>query len=330
MHYLRALTGLAVLCGFCTGDAWAFSQRIATSAEGESSQGTRETLSYTADGLAGHWSLQGALSRVAADYDTIQVRDRNGNLGPLSTQASGQGEYLLQAGLQWNKGDDKLGASGTATLSSSPFPAQSGSAFYERALASQTSRIRLQGSWAKQGQPVDYYTDSNFSTQQRPVEVNASALRLSLEQLMSERWKVGFEVSTGIRIEDRPRNWGAEIKQAYALTDYWFIQLRGGGAFEPQNQNLKNERGYFDIAYGELQATYEPIYDLLITLSYGLVVEHEALPVARSTSQVGSDQFGMEVSYRWGEFDFRLLGSYRLTNLPSRDLGISGEVAWNL
>jgi hypothetical protein len=148
--------------------------------------------------------------------------------------------------------------------------------------------------------------------------------------VITEKWKSDVELSTGIRIEDRPRNIGGTIKQSYALTDRLFARLAVTRIEELTSYPLLDDRGYFTLNAAEISGSIEPIIDFLISVSYAYVIENEANPVTGQDLQVGSDQYGLAFKYRKGKLGADLNGSAKLTNTNISDISVGGGISWQI
>jgi hypothetical protein len=179
-------------------------------------------------------------------------------------------------------------------------------------------------------QPDSFYIDVDYVTRERPQLIHGNELALLCDQVLTDRWKAGVELSTAEREEDRPRNVGAALRTAYALADRWFAKLDLERIDELTSQPLKDERGYFTLSAAELALTYEPWVDVLITPSYAWVLEDENDPRTGREVRVGSDQYGLGLRYRKGAWDFELKTAYRVTNTDLTDVMMGGGLTWRI
>ena len=76
--------------------------------------------------------------------------------------------------------------------------------------------------------------------------------------------------------------------------------------------------------------SFEPVYDLLLSASYNLVIEKETDSRRSYVRQVGSDQLGARIKYAFQKFDVSVDGAYRLTNENVDEFSIGGAFTWNI
>ena len=289
-----------------------------------------QSIQYQIEGVLPGLAVSGAINRVEPDYSSYLTTGRDGTQASLASRVGNSDEYSGSFGMDWNSGPHGASLRWDGALNGSPFAIQSLTAGYVETFYNKTTSIGAKVSVFQLSQPENFFIDSDFVTQARPTLIHGNQASACLEQVLTERWKGDLEFSSGIREEDRPRNLGATIKQGYALTDRLFSQMVLSDIQELRSEALKNERGYFSLRAAELALTFEPVVDLLLSSSYGYVVESESDPRSGREVQVGSDQYGLGVKYRRGAWSYESKAAYRLTNTGLYDLGIEGGLTWRI
>jgi hypothetical protein len=346
------LSAAAVLAGSSLA-AHAAVQTVSTQVSGQSVQGTvdpgnllgqtqvslfRQTLGYKAEGVGQGFTLSSALTTTQPDYSNYLVIQKNGAQIPLSQLlaggSSGSGssgtELSAAASMAWDSGPRSASLSWLGNVNSSPFAVQALTASYTEGFYEKTTLLGARASAYTARQPDSFYIDTAFVTRERPQLIHGNELAVFVDQVLTERCKVGAELSTADREEDRPRNVGGVLRGAYAFTDRVFGQLALTRIDELRSQPLLDERGYFTLSAAELSLTYEPWVDVLISPSYGWVLEDENDPRTGSEVRVGSDQYGLGLRYRRGAWDFELKSAYRATNTDLTDVMLGGGVTWRI
>ena len=346
MHRMRSLT--ISLCLFSmSARAFGAIQSIGTNFEWLSQSGTtteglsdlahtnishqQEKLIYQIEGVATHFTLSGSMAATQPDYSSLLLRARDGNTTPLSAlYPSGRTEFTGEIALDYLRGSHRATLGWLGDLSSSPYSRELARVAYHEGFFNQSTILGVRAAYLGQNQPVDFFINRDFKNQQRATYVHANEIAASVEQILTSRWKTSLEISTSKREEERPRNVGVSLQQAYAITDRLFSRLTLTRISELTSDALRDERGYFSLQSAELAVTIEPIYDLLISASYGLVVEREVDPRVDSETQIGSDQYGLGVSYSRGNWKLNIKPVYRVSNSKVANLTISGGFTWQI
>ncbi|HEY8280618.1 MAG TPA: hypothetical protein VIH99_13390 [Bdellovibrionota bacterium] len=330
-----------------SSSAWALpaqveSQISATSTSGAAAvdfRGTSPQVSNYSSTISGRspglWndSLIASVSLTTAknDYSTTSLTNEEGQSTPLSDRFHGA-ETSAEFGLEWKGGAHTASLSyGQMLTQASPYPYRAVSAGYNVGFFSNATVLGTNLSWARQEQPLSFHTDArDLRIRAKPLALRSERAELWLEQVLTERWKMQVKGIAGQRIEDRPLHLGGELRNAYALTDRLSARLDTGLLRERRGEALKDEKGYFTTYWGELQATYEVIYDLLLTASAGTTVEREEVPWSGAQNQVGTDTYGLKASYRGRSWTVNLSGKISRSNTSYRSRGIQGGFVWEI
>lgn len=289
-----------------------------------------QTLSYRANNVRPGLGLSLEVTQTQPDYSNTLIRDINGKETPLSETALTRNELSASLSTSYAVGPLSFNLSGQASLNPSPYSGQSVTSQTSYGFFHQTSVVGLTLNYAKLNQPESYFTNLDFSARKRPTTVNALSSMAHYEQILSSQLKVRTEIGVGQRIEDRPIHWSASSELGYALSDTVFSRIRLTYARELESQALKDERGYFRNMSARASITTEPLYDLLVSLSYTLLFEKESNPVNERVVQVASDQYGLGIRYSSGPMQLDFGGSYSVTNAETNDYQLSGGVTWEI
>jgi hypothetical protein len=290
-----------------------------------------ENFGYRIQGLLSQLTLSGGVTLTQPDYSNYLLRDALGQNRSLSASQVNLTEIVGVQSFEWSGGAHTTNLFWSGSLNQSPFSYQSGTASYQISLFEKATLIGVRATYLRQEQPADYFINNRtFQNQARPRVIHASEFVGTYEQLLTDRWKMYFDLSTAYRMEERPRNVGITLGQGYALTSHVTLQAKAARFMELRSDPLLNERGYFSLTSGELALTFEPIYDLLITTSYGLLVEREFEPSTGAETQVATDQFGLGVRYPIRNIELRLQGSLGLTNTTYQILNFAGGLTWKI
>lgn len=193
-------------------------------------------------------------------------------------------------------------------------------------------KVSVQKNWNQK--PVDYYLNSNFKVVSRPTQIQNSSVTLSAEQVLSERWKTCLQGTLFSATEERPQGYGILLQNAYALSSRlflkWNLAYDTDAGVEESGLNLKDDRGYMRAGSSKLEFTYEPLMDLLLSVSYGLTIERELDPRFQTLLQTGADHYGFGVSYDFGKALMNLQGKIERTNDHQRYVSGVGGLTWRI
>ncbi|MDZ4678166.1 MAG: hypothetical protein SGI74_11740 [Oligoflexia bacterium] len=307
----------------------ALSQPV-TTANTSSSQvkRTEHTYEYRIQNLGDIASIASSVTVLQPDYSSYIVRDRQGNerrlseIGKKRTQ-----EYQGMAHLTLATSSHSANLRVTSSLSDSPFKMQKIDLSFEEGFFNKSTLLGVEYSYQQQVQPLSYFIDRDLATKARAVTINTSSIALYYEQIISKKMKNLVKTTSTQRLGERPRNFGIEDRLGYALTRHIYLQGMAGYISEDEQSALHDERGYFNLAKGELAVTYEPIYDLLLSVSYGLLIESEYEPRTDTKTKVGTDQYGLGFQYSYGDWRFQLTGAYYVAQIANGG-SVLGGITW--
>ncbi len=284
----------------------------------------RQTLGSKLKGLAGRreWSLDTNFTWIKPDYSQAPLLDAR----QAEFRLSNRPETEVEAKLARESGMLRSQLAFTTPLSQAPYGYRGLQARNDWVLFDGMTVLRAEGTAGVQQQPSSFEINESFRVEERPRSIHHYTLAVGWEQVLSEDWKGLLKASTGWRPEDRPAQLGAELGAAYAVSSQVFAKLSVRHDREVRSQALKNSRGYFDASAAKFEVTVEPVLDLLASVSYGVAVEHESDPRADRRIQVGSDQYGLGLSYLFpgNRFAADVMGSLGLTNTATRSYAVSG------
>jgi hypothetical protein len=298
-----------------------------TSSAASQMKRTDQTYEYRAQNIGDLVSVATGVTVSQPDYSTYLVRNRLGVEKKLSDTVKSSNEFQGTALLTLAKGSHTGTIGYSGSLAETPLPMQKFDLSYEEGFYNKSTLLGAEYTYQQQEQPLSYFIDRDFKTKTRAETVNTSVVGLYYEQILTSRLKNRVKASTAHRLGERPRNYGLEDRLGYALTRRIYLQGAAAYVKEDTNEALVDERGYFTLTRGEVSATYEPIYDLLISASYALSVEQENEPRSDTQTKVGTDQYGLGVQYAYGDLKFNLKGTYYVAQLGNGTSALGG-ITW--
>lgn len=287
------------------------------------------SLQYTSATLANSWTLLGQLDYVANDYSQLMLRDERGNSFPLSEQYTGQ-HLSTQFRSLFQRGSHTVDLSLGASLTDDPYAFQAWGIGYLHSLFYASTQLGFRFNQVRQSQPEEYYIGRDLRNTARPRALLSRRFEFVYEQVLNEYYKFKLSPFVGDRQQDRPHNYGLELKQALALNSKTNLKLHLGTLQESSSPTLINERGRFKSYWAEGQITYEPIYDFLLHLAMGTVVEQEFELPTGSAVQLGIDTLGVGLSYQRAKMRGTLSVATSFANTDYRSQNIRGGLQWEI
>ncbi|MBF0360941.1 MAG: hypothetical protein HQK49_08010 [Oligoflexia bacterium] len=268
------------------------------------------------------------------DYSNYLITDKHGKEKKL-TETSGiserKAELLLDYNLNFNKESNFFSIGAFSHLTNSPFAKRGVRGSYAHNFFSNTTKLGFNSIYFWQKEPESYYKKSLVSPYQRK-ETNIKAYRLGVfhQQVITAITKTYFEFFTGQRLGDRPFHLGADLQLAQVLLERLFARMELQYIRENRKQELQTERGYFTLLEGSMALTFEPIYDLLLSLSYGISAERELNSRNGKEIQVAADHYALALNYPYKKIEYKLQSSFSNTNTNVKNYSVSGGVAWEM
>lgn len=291
-------------------------------------QNIRSTIGLSTDKMGKGFSIDSRMILDTPDYSSVLLRNNTGANTTLNSP--NKNEYQAELKLNWAKTTHTASASYFGHLSSSPFETRGVSLEFIESFFEKTTMTGIQTTYFDQKRPTDFFLDKDLFYKKRPTEIHAFEMAGTLEQVLNERSKILAKISTSKKYEERPRNYGGEIKGAYALTSRSFASLKTGYYGESMAETLQNERGYFSAFISQAELTLEPIYDFWVSFSYGLSIERENDPRILTSTQVAIDNYGMGLRYLYKDIIFDLQGTAGFSNALTNSYKVSGGISWVL
>lgn len=290
---------------------------------------TGMSMQYTSPTIKGSWTLGAGFTYTKADYSNFLISNRDGtstSLGDLFDAPEAAGSFNLT----YAKGIHQVSATYSQSVGETPFESHSQSLNYDLGFFAGTTTVGLQVAANQTEQPESYFINRDLSMEKRPEVLESFTTSLHWEQIWTDRYKTDLRGFTGSRYADRPRHFGAELRQGFAVSSAVTTRLDLGLIDETHSEALKNERGYFSLNWVEAQVSYEPIYDLILTVAAGVAVEKEEQPDGGRVSQVGTDTWGLMAKYdgRGWSADAGFRSSDSNTGYHAQT--VQGNVTWEL
>ena len=211
-----------------------------------------------------------------------------------------------------------------------PFMKRGVSGIYEYKARNGLSIYKIKASYLHQEMPRDYYSDENFIIQKRVSRVFGRSASVEWEQIISKMVRSSLTIAARDRKNERPLNYGSELKIATAINDSNFIHLNLEHYQEDQSEELISNLGYFTYSRAGIEYLFEPSFEYIISLSYHYTSEREDNPIAGTITEVAIDSYGLGGSFmlEWGELFFSSV--YSMTNINESFLKLSCGVKWDI
>lgn len=285
------------------------------------------------------WTLDVGLQKITRDLSRYYIRESDPDTEVVvrrSLQDKNYSSESLDAQINgtWQKHDYyfQLGVGGQ--------PDQSG-LFARRELLVQSGYLANEGLW-------DLFVKAKFQAQtipgtlyqfkgqsedfrQSPDRAYLQEWTLSMSRALAERVKSGIDLIHVNRSGFRPDVNGLRLKTGFALSDTLFSTVVLSDLRDQRNQQPKDDQGFFTMRSSELIVSYEPVWDWIISVSYGYIQESEVeAEKAGQNRNQKSDQYGMAL-YRNGlPSQLKLNASVIRTEFGEIQRQLGGSLQWML
>lgn len=280
------------------------------------------------EGLANQFTLEAAVAVSQPDYDSMTVRRRDGSVVALSTLDADPVDTTVEGAAVWARGPWTASVQALGPTTESLVRSTRGKAAVGRSFYNQATAVTLTMAAAKTTQPKSWFTlPDTFQTRASPTEISAQEVSVAVDQILTDSWKLRAALATTTR-DTRPRAYRAELQQAWAFTDRFFARLDAMIARESRSPKLTDDRGYFTAAAAQATLNWEPAYDWLVSLSYGLGAEREDDPRSGALTQAASDQIAGAVRYDFGDVLTEARVGWIASNRDHDGWSAGGTLTW--
>jgi hypothetical protein len=266
------------------------------------------------------------------DYGATRVRDARLIEVPIEGRTGFRAEPEAEARLLWES-SSRFSASlwGRSYLVDSPSFARSAGLRLSPALAEGRTRFDLELNYRRAEFPEDFFLDRDLRVKVRPRTGDTTRGALAWEQAITRRWKSRVEFTLLDRAPLRPITGGVTLSQAVSLWPRVSARWESRYFRESHAPALRDDRGYMSAAASQVTLSFEPVYDWLLSVSYGLSVEREDDPrPGGDRTQIGADHYGLGMTYAWSRAAVDVGASLVRTNSRMRSALLGGSLRWTL
>ncbi len=275
-------------------------------------------------------TAQASVVAVRPDYSQFLIRERSGTLRPLIAEREAPTEYQAGAAVTFSKGPWLASADHTGSANQTPLPFRSSKVGVEYGLWERALVFGLSLLHRVDQRPEIYFIDRDYANRSRPVTLTTQVVEATYEQVVSEKAKLLLIARQGQRFEDRPQNLGAEARGFLSLADRWGLKAAAGRIVEDTASRLRDEQGRYNVSWGEIEATYEPLYGLLVAGSYGVVLEDEDDRMDGRSLRYATDLYALTARYRTRKATLQAMVRTGFSNTGATISVYSGGVTWEL
>lgn len=294
----------------------------------ENQTGQTYAVELTSPRLSSGLQITASYRQIKNDYSNYILQERNGTekqLGSTFDQLESQGTVaadLMYQNLSVNFSVD-------SSLNQTPFPSR----FYQLTQTTQLNHQLTEVRWGigtgKMEQPLSYFTDvRSGERRQRPTLLDFRTYVLSAEQVMTDRLRAKLQLDLSQR-SDRPSSTGVTVRSAYAVSERDFIHLQAMRRQESRQDQLQDDRGYFDLSGAEASYARYLTYDLVGSVGYGLIVEKEDQPARFRKDQMATDVYTVKLDYQGVRWSGGLKYQQMSSNLDYASNSYGGQFAWS-
>ncbi|MFK7825091.1 MAG: hypothetical protein AB8G05_13125 [Oligoflexales bacterium] len=351
-HRCSIVLGILLLFFNLDSSLASSSYEISTDFSGQSSSTTLQdqiskpgqsvwSLGVKQESSSSPFELEANFSAVNRELDKFFIQEYDPN-SPTPTvpvmrslKDAGNTSEHLQGGLNliYRKADltNILGYS--APMSSDPLEAKKLS--FSSSLKSNKAHydlgIELSFSQAKQPKTLyrRFYEDEPY--RQSPDFLYTQEYKLWFETSLTSKIKIGGEISNTNRSKFRPDVRGVKLMGRVALNDRIFTNLSIAQFKENESQEPLDDQGYFTLSYSELGFDFEPIFDLLVGLSYAYIKEIEEVAThGGENRELYSDQYGFALTHQSVFQDLGVKASIIRSEVGEIQRLFGGSITWRI
>lgn len=284
------------------------------------------TINYDISGIKKIFDLGVGINAYRTEYGKFYVRNRNGDLVPLTSDSKMTTESSTNAYASLEKKQMRLTLNTNQPINQEYFKFQSYGASFQKYFFKKSTIFSLDYTKFQMHRPATYYRSPlDLQFYSAPTSINSEIFSLSWEQIISEKIKTINGLTYFKANEERPSYQGIFTKWAFGLTPTLFAKFHYAYNKEDTSAALKTDRGYFDNQLGSLEVSWEFIFDWVISLSYSLVKEDEEDPRTNAKRRTGVDQYGVSLDYHFSpstQINVRASKLETNTGIKSQQIGI--------
>ena len=286
-------------------------------------------FNFQAPTLKNYWTLGGSLDIAKKDYSNFLVRDQNGEESPLSDVFNGE-EYTGSIAISYQKGKNSVSGLIASSLNDSPFFFRATALSYNREFLNKKRTLGARIAISSKEQPASTYIDPNtLVTKDRATQLNSNRYELNWSEILNQNWRLHTIAFYGTRRADRPDHYGLELRNGIGIKDTLTFRVHTGFLSERRTE-LKDDRGYFGILWGETSVYWEFAYDYFLEVAYGLTLERESFQDSRGSAVIGTDSYGLKLNHNGVNWNLSSSYIFRKANTGYESHTIQGGITWLL
>ena len=301
-----------------------------TSTNSNSTSTITNSIDFNSGSKFSHFEVHGGFDRLKADYSRYIITDRQGNEPELSSQFN-QSEFTGRVGTSVFFGRDTIVIDGSKTIGASPFSGFSAGIQATHDFFLSGTKISLNANHADHKTPFSYYKDpENFSPRVLPTRNLENKFIASTEQIMTESLKMKLSIFVTDKPDTRPLQRGGEVSVADAITESSALIGTIGMAREKKSDPLRDDRGYFDANWLQVEYRYFPNFRWEFSSKIGTIFETETARGRLPRQKVGTDSLGLAAKSHWKFGDIGMSALAAKSNTGYRSFSLGGNLSWNI
>lgn len=331
MHSLFAL-GL-----FVSGSAFAAGS-ISTSlsqestfeiANQETKKSSQAVVIQTAD-LLNHLLITGQVSNEVQDVSHKTLTLRSGQTAPLIQIDDGIRRIFL-ATAEYQADSVITSVSTAQDIKPSAFSRRYEGILIQKNFYSGATQVSAGYETSNQSQPESYFINpSTLQTQKRLGTISNNTVTIGLEQILTENLRSKIQYSESKFENFRPLQKFFRLASSAAISSRWTFRNDLGISSENRNENLYDDRGYFEAQWMENQISYEWQLDSFVGLGWSTVLEKEEDPRRGYVGSLGTDTFGIFIDKKFKKFTVTTKAGQTQTSEAQSGFSVAGELKWDL
>ena len=281
------------------------------------------------ENIVRYWTTQFNFDVAKRDYSNFLLRDEEGREFPLKETFEGN-EYSSSVSFAYQKGENSFDISLAKSFGDTPFPFWAWSLGYDKMFANKTRYLGLKVSFIDKERPLTTYIDlETFRQKSRPLKTQTWRGSVRWSEVFTDWWKADIVALYGMTREERPDHYGLEVKNGFGITHEILLKTHSGFIRE-RDEELKDDRGRFDMLWAESALWWEFKPDYSIEVLYSFVKERERYPLGKGDAILGTDSYGLKFNHEGIGWLFDIAWVFRNTNIHYQAYEIQGGIQWDI
>ncbi len=279
--------------------------------------------------LSDYIQMDAGVVSTIYDWDRLEILDDRGEIQNFNNEESTSFQGILNA--SYIRGPVQVSIQSLVPVNQTLIESRALLASVGYKLRQDTISLELSVADNLQKYPSGFYVDPLFRTRTIPEKYRQTTTGFSYSQAINSKVKIGGQARFTDHHSYRP--WSLHLRSAvkYAIKSWAFLGFSAQYASDLNDQTMPRDgSGFYSWTALQSEATFEPMLDLLLSASYGWILERETNASETRKSKLGGDQVGLKAQYSFSQFTINAGGSMLWHGTNARRSAFQGGITWTL